>query len=323
MTSLSPAALSAAVTPPGVERIRISGRNQWLALRQQDVTASVAGALFGVHEYQTALGLWMLKSGRVCEDAEETPPMRRGRLLEPVALQLLAEERPDWSTARVEHYYRDPAARLGATPDAFAIRDGKLGVIQIKTVEAGVFRRKWTGEDRAIEPPLWIAVQALVEAALTGASWAAVVALVPGFGLDLHVLDVPLTDGLLDALKAKVAEFWASVDKGEPPPADYARDGAMLAALYAQDAGKTIDLTGDNRLAELAMQDAASATAIKEHQVRRAACKAELIDKMRGASVALFNGAVFATAKTVHKKPYAVAASSYLDVRFKNTGAAA
>src|SRR5262245_7287249 len=83
--------------PAGIERIEYGDREAWLKLRGKDVTASVAGALLGVHEFTTPYGLWALKSGKIAEDPEETGPMRRGRLLEPVAIELIQEEHPDWA----------------------------------------------------------------------------------------------------------------------------------------------------------------------------------------------------------------------------------
>jgi hypothetical protein len=50
--------------------------------------------------------LWALKSGRVAAGAEETAAMIRGRLLEPVALDLLREQRPGWEITQPSAYYR-------------------------------------------------------------------------------------------------------------------------------------------------------------------------------------------------------------------------
>ena len=65
--------------------------------------------------------------------------MRRGRLLEPIALQLLQEEKPDWVIAPHPFYYRDGEMRLGASPDALASRPdiSGIGVVQLKTVGHG------------------------------------------------------------------------------------------------------------------------------------------------------------------------------------------
>lgn len=236
-----------------IERIRITDRTSWLAMRQRDVTASVIGALLGVHDFATPFGLWALKSGLVQEDPEENRAMRRGRLLEPVAIRLLAEDRPGWKITEPGTYYRDPAARIGATPDAFATdpeRPG-FGIVQVKTVEPSIFRRKWVDEDEGTRPPLWTVLQAVTEAYLTGADWAVVVAMTVGFGLDLHVVEVPIHAGVMDRLKAEVATFWTMVENATAPEPDFAKDGALIARMYAQDDGREIDLSADNRLPEM------------------------------------------------------------------------
>ena len=297
----------------------VANRDQWLKLRSQDITASVAGALLGVHEYQTPYGLWALKTGVVTDDIEESGPLLRGRLLEPVALQLLARERPTWRIEQPGIYIRDPIARFGCTPDAFAFdpeRSG-FGIVQVKTVEPSIFRKKWRADDGLAEPPLWIVVQALVEAELTGASWACVVAMTVGFGIDLHVVEIPLHEGVLAKLREAVTDFWRCVEAGEQPSPDYTRDGGLLARIYGQDDGSTIDLTGDNMLPSLAVEDEQLAGEIKVRKSRREAIKAEVLDKLGAASVATWDGRVIATAKTINRKEYTAKASSYRDVRLK------
>ena len=115
----------------------VTDRTAWLKMRERDVTASVAGALFGdgVHDFTTRYGLWALKSGRLRQDPGETDAMRRGRLLEPVAVQLMRELRPAWTIEPCATYFRDAGERIGATPDAFAVDPDRagFGVLQIKS----------------------------------------------------------------------------------------------------------------------------------------------------------------------------------------------
>lgn len=271
-----------------VDHHPITDRAAWLALRQQDVTASVAGAVLGAHAYTTAFELWALKSGLIAEDPEETPAMRRGRLLEDDALQVLAEERSDWQVIPANDFYlRAPALRIGCTPDAYAIdpaRSGR-GVIQVKTASDMVFRRSWRDEDGAVTPPLWIAVQAIVEAKLSGAQWAAVAVLVVGHGLDLHVLDIPLHDGIWNRLVDEVRLFWHGVATGQAPAADYARDGDTIAALWPPDAdGEALDWSADNRAAALIDEREEVAAAAREAAERKKALDAELVEKLAGAT---------------------------------------
>jgi hypothetical protein len=237
-----------------IERHKIENHLQWMGLRQKDVTASAAGSLLGVHPYITAYGLYLSKAGLISDDMEETPVLRRGRLLEPVAVQMLREDKPDWTIHNhpVGYYYRDPDARIGATPDVLATNEhGKLGIVQIKSVEPSIFRRDWKNEDGATEPPLWIVCQAIIEAHLTGAEWAAVAPMVVGFGVELPIIPIPIHAGILERIKSEVAAFWKRIEDDDPFPPDYGRDGALIAKLYPKDNGTEIDLSSDNELPEI------------------------------------------------------------------------
>ena len=305
----------------GIERHKITSREQWLSLRSHDVTASVAGALFGVHEYTTLYQLWALKSGLITEDAEETAPMRRGRLLEPVAIQMLREERPTWDVAPNKNYFRDAAARIGSTPDGFAIdpeRPG-FGSVQFKSVESSVFRRKWRDEDGEVAPPLWIAIQATIDAYLSGASWAAIAPIVVGHGIDIFVIDVPMRSGLLEKLKVETEKFWRLVETQTAPDPDYGRDGSLIAQLNSQCDGSTIDLSKDNRIVALASEDYQLAENIKELETRRKIIRAEALDKIGAAEIATVNGEVVMTAKTVSRKGFEVKPTSFRQIQFKRS----
>lgn len=305
-----------------VDILNPASREEWLAIRRRNIGASVAGCLLGVHDYQTAYGLWALATGAIAEDPEETPPMRRGRLLEPVALQLLAEERPDWRITPNPipggQYFVDRELRLGATPDAFAIDEhGRLGVVQVKSVEPSVFRRKWRDSDTGlVEPPLWIAVQAIVEARLAGAEWAAVAAMRVGFGLDLEVIPVPLHAGVFARACTAVADFWGMVVSGDPPDPDYARDGALIARLYADDDGGEIDLTADPDLPALADEDATLGATISTAEKRRKEIRATVLHKLGNAAAARIAGGSV-SAKTIRRDGYTVAPSAYRRIAFK------
>lgn len=306
-----------------IDVITITSREQWLAARRQDVTASTVGGLLGVSDYVTAYGLWALKSGRIEEDPEDNPAMKRGRLLEPVALQLLAEERPGWAIEAPGVYLRDPAVRLGATPDAYATRPdiAGRGVVQVKTTTETVFRSKWVDPDtRDVVPPLWIVAQAIVEAHLSGAAWACVACLVVGYGLDLHVVDVPIHSGLINRIRAEVVEFWRRVAEGDPPPADYGRDAAIIAGLYADDDGSEIDLSDDERIADL-ITERAKLKAIEAQgsaaEKARKPIDTEIVHRLGNATRARLSGGVTVEAKTVKRSGFTVAPSSYRTVKVK------
>lgn len=275
-----------------VERILPEDRADWLELRRGFVTASVAGALLNCHPYTTAYQVWALKTGRMEESKEETEAMRRGRLLEPVAAQMLREERPSWTVDyRADNaFYCDRAIRLGATPDAFAYRpdmDGR-GIVQFKTSSEEAFRSGWLDpESGDVEVPLWIAVQAIVEAKMTGAAWAAVAVLVVGRGIRMEVVDIPLHAQVWRALRAATAEFWRVTEAGEHPPVDWDRDGAAVLDVNRWTEAKRVDLTGDETVDLFASDLEDTRVKRRELQKREEVLRAQILYAMGSAEIAV------------------------------------
>jgi hypothetical protein len=333
-TSLGAAAAAVVdrLVPAGVQVIPCPDDTGWHALRRQDVTASVAAALLGAadpedqHTYATPYKLYMLATGAVePEPIDEEGPILRGWLMEEPAVRLLRRRNPTWivrhnaGDARV--YYRDPAARIGCTPDAI-VKDPQrgLGIVQIKSVEASIFRRKWKNDDGDFEPPLWIAVQAIVEATLVGASWAAVAPIVVGHGVDMPLIDIPLHAGIMTRLREAVAEFWRRVEAREPYDPDYGRDGELISRIFADDDGSTVDLSDNRRVAALIGErevlkkiEAEGAAAAKEMKT----IDAEIIHILGNAARGRLADGRVVEAKTVRRGAYEVAPTSYRSVRIK------
>jgi len=300
-----------------IERIPIESREQWLSLRRQDVTASAAGALLGLHPYISAWSLWAEKTGLVSSDAPMNAAMERGLELEPIAIKRLQKLHPDWNITQPAAYYRDPEARLGATPDCLATDPERgLGVFQIKSVEPSAFRDHWH-EDGELRVPLWIAIQTLIEAHLTGASWAAVAALVIGYGIDLHVIDVPIHPGIITRIKSETFAFWKMVEEGRQPAPDYGRDSAIIEQLYQPIPDEVLDLTGSNELPALLDEREALSEIRTTTERRLKEIKGELIANLKDCVAGRVADGRIITAKRIHKKAYEVPATSYVDVRVK------
>ena len=228
-------------------------RDEWLALRRRDVTASVAGALLGVHPYTTAYQLWAEKSGRVEPENDDNPVLRRGRLLEPVIFAMLQEDRPDWAIEYPlgNQYHRDRVARIGATPDAFAKRPDRFGrgIVQGKTVFESDFREKWLDQETGeVVLPLWIAVQAITEAKLTHSEWAAVALMIVGRGIDLKTVDVPMHEGVWSRVSQAIRDFWNLIATGGEPDPEWERDGRTVLDVYANSLPDRRDLTDNASL---------------------------------------------------------------------------
>jgi putative phage-type endonuclease len=263
----------------------ITSRVEWLRWRRDFLTASDVPAAAGVDRFKTRLRLFMEKTELV-PDIVETSAMRRGRHFETAALAYLQEEHPDWTIERPNVFIADTENRLGATPDAWLTVAGCKVNCQIKTVSRPVFER-WDGK-----APLGYQLQVVTENLLSEAdSGLLAVLAVSAHDAELHCFDIPRHPAAEENIRQIARQFWADVEEGRRPPADYSRDAEQIAALFPHAVPDTIlDLSGDNRLPkQLARRD------LLKRVISRAGERVKLIDneikdKMGAAEVAELPG---------------------------------
>lgn len=243
--------------------------------------------------------------------------MRRGRLFEPVVLEILREDHPNWSIQPSRAYHWDDQTRIGCTPDAIATREDDVygfGTIQIKTVGQFAFKRRWHDETGAVAVPTWVAVQASIEAYLMGASWAGVAALKLGDGgIEIAYIEIPLKPHLIQKIEDLTADFWGRVLANEPYDPDFGRDRKVVFDLYAEGKGPIIDLTDDAEFREII----ATREQLKQVEkagenaaTQRKVLDARIIHKLGNASAARSAGTLV-TVTVVRKKPYTVKSQQY------------
>lgn len=295
-----------------IECHAITSRDQWLALRAQDLTASDIGAAVGVDPYKTALKLYAEKTGLLMADPDNKM-MRRGRWLEAAVLSALREELPDWSIEKSNSYLRDAALRLGATPDATAVIPGEPGLInvQCKVVARPTYEREW-----AAGPPLAYVLQTLTEGLLMDAGRSIIAALViDTYSAELELHAVHRHSRAERRVQAIAAEFWANVAAGRRPAADFARDADTVVALFPQSVPEPVlDLSGDNALGVLLPQRAVLKEQMALDEKRLDAIDTEIKDKLGAAEIATLPGWKISW-KTHERAGYTVAASTYRALR--------
>lgn len=294
-----------------IERITIASREQWLALRKRDVTASVVGALAGVHPYTSKLRLFKEKTG-LDLDKETNVRMRRGSRLERAVAEEVQEKRPDWKISPAGVYLRDPAIRIGATPDFFIDGDPRgRGVLQTKVSTIGAFKSGWQ-QDGETRPPFWIRLQTLTEMMLSEVSWGVVAVYIDHpFNDDCHIFEIERHAAAEARIRADVVQFWDDVAWGIEPDVDPARDAELIAALFPKsEPFKTVDLSGDNYLPTLLAERAEIKERIKTDEARCKEIETEVRAKMRDAEVAVVNG-FHITNKTQERDEHIVRASRF------------
>ena len=304
-----------------VERVQITDRAQWLAWRKYDITASVVGAVFGLHPYVSPLRLYVDKQGLVdLPEQADSGPLRRGRILESAVAAAVAEQRPEWRLEKCTEYFRDDELGLAATPDFFVHGDPRgLGILQAKTAAPSVFEREWQRPGADAQPPMWITLQATVEMMLTGAVFGAVACLVVDpFKLPCPIFDIPRHEAAETKIKLGVGQFWKDIEGGREPGPDYGLDRELLKSLMpTEDPAVSVDLTHDNEVIAGLIERAELRERIKADEEKCKAVETMLMARMKDAAVALVPD-FLVTWKTESRKGYTVQPSNPRVLRIRD-----
>jgi predicted phage-related endonuclease len=303
-----------------VERLSIESRDAWLTLRRQSINASEVATVCGEGAFGSLAELYAEKKG-LRPPLVDSGVLRRGRWNEAAVFEALADERPEWQIVRAKVYLRDRELRLGCTPDGFALAPDRAGrgIIQAKTVGRSVFRRRWLEDpDSPIAtgdatPPSYYVLQVITEMMLSDCSWGVLAVLVMSeFDSTLRLFDIERNPEAEGRIEGRVADFWCRwFDPGIMPPFDPQRDEQLIKSLYPHEDGTEIDLTRDNRAAQLADDLIETLKAKKRVADAEAAIKSELQGKLGEHTFAQLAGGIRLSWKTQHRRAYAVPANSY------------
>lgn len=286
-------------------------RDAWMALRQDDLCASEAGAVFEVHKYQTLRRLARAKA--YGETDVQSADMRRGKIMEPAVAEAITLD-CGWRPIRRETYLRaraaDPLVRMGASLDyalevdagalaehpktrttvaaaGWETRTGPLALtVECKSVDMGVFEREW-----ANGPPDYTLVQAAQQALLAGADGALVACLIENRAKDLYLYIVPRRPAFEAELVSRVRDFWRAFEAGEEPPV-IALDNDFMSDYYPRsDEGEVVNLAEEaDEWRPLVAEREGLKLDQKRLQDRINLLEAKLKDRMRDASRALLPG---------------------------------
>lgn len=299
-----------------VEVHAVTDRASWLALRSQDLTASDIGAACGLDPYKSRLALYAEKTGLLMPQGDNNA-MRRGRWMEAAVLEAIRDENPDWVVDKAHVYLRDPALRLGATPDAFAQTGIVPGLtnVQCKVVNRPGYERDWVDG-----PPMGYMLQTLAEGMLLDAPANIIAALVVDtYTADLFLHHLPRHPGAEERIRWVAATFWANVAAGRVPAADETQDAGVVNALYPQsEADPVLDLSSDNMIRALLAERSTAKTIVKVEQQRVDEIDVLIKEKLGKHERAELPGWKISW-KTQHKKEQIVAASTFRALRVTET----
>jgi putative phage-type endonuclease len=273
-----------------VEIITPRDQDHWLQLRTQDVTSTESAALFGMSPYVTHFDLWHRKRSGQVPEFRTNERMRWGNRLESAIAHGIADEK-GWNIEPMKDYLRDPEARIGSSFD-FVITnlDGGPTHLEIKNVDYLAFRDGWLEhDDGSIEAPEQIELQVQHQMAVSGFGRAFIGAFVGGNRFE--IIERQRDEDVIRAIRAKVAEFWRTVEAGEEPDPVMPQDAAALIRLNAYaEPGKILDATGDAKIASLVDQYRSAKAMADEHEEDAKIAKALLLEAIGDAEKVLLPG---------------------------------
>lgn len=261
----------------------------WLEARKQDVTSTESAALFGMSPYMTAFDLWHRKHSGLTPDFKSNERMQWGNRLEAAIAHGIAEEQ-GWEIKPLKEYMRNPEARIGSSFDFVITNLGEPVHLEIKNVDFLAFRDGWIEhDDGTIEAPEHIEMQVQHQMAVSGFKRSFIGAFIGGNrGV---VIERERDEAVIAAIKAKVAEFWASVDAHREPAPMMPGDAEVVIRLnqYAKP-GKILDAGDDEKITALVAKYKQAALAEAEAAEDKEVAKALLLEAIGDAEKVLLQG---------------------------------
>jgi putative phage-type endonuclease len=271
------------------EIIPFTTEADWLAHRQRDVTSTESAALFGMSPYVTHYELWHRKRSGVAPEFKTNERMRWGNRLEAAIAHGIAEEQ-GWEIKPLKEYMRDPEARIGSSFDFVITNLGEPVHLEIKNVDYLAFRDGWIEhDDGSIEAPEHIEMQVQHQMAVSGFKRAFTGAFIGGNrGV---VIERERDEDVIRAIRAKVAEFWRTVDAGQEPDPVMPDDvQAMIRLNQYAEPGKILDASSDEEIARLVEEYRQASAAEKNACEDKEVAKARLLEAIGDAEKVLLPG---------------------------------
>lgn len=292
------------------EILAYTSEAEWLAARKRDVTSTEAAALFNEGAYvRTFYELYNLKAGIVQPDEfKDNDRTKWGNRLESAIAYGMADDL-GLLIEPFKVYVRIPDVRMGSSFDfkVVGLADGfdgdeayrdlfrqhGPGVMECKNIDSLQFRSNWIDDGETIEATAQIEFQVAHQLEVADLNWAVIAPLVGGnTPKPVHRIR---DRAIGQAIRNKAAELWQRVNALAPPAPDFTKDGKTIAAVYRENDGSSVDMSGNERLAQLCRTyKKASADAKAANEVKDAA-KAELLTIIQAAkSVAYADGKISA-----------------------------
>lgn len=204
-------------------------REDWLQFRKQGIGSSDAAAACGIHPYLSMLELWMIKTGRMSSDLDESiegySPLYWGNTLEPMVAKYYQEHTGN-KVRRVNAILQHPEQPFMLANLDYAITGSEeVQILECKT--AGEHGAKLWKHG----VPLYVTCQVQHQLAVTGKQAAHICVLLCGH--EAKIYKVERDERLIESIMEHERLFWQYVETDTPPTPDHSESAARaLQRLY-------------------------------------------------------------------------------------------
>ena len=263
-------------------------REDWLQFRKQGIGSSDAAAACGIHPYLSMLELWMIKTGRMSSDIDESiegySPLYWGNTLEPMVAKFYQEHTGN-KVRRVNAILQHPDPDkhfMLANLDYAITGSNEVQILECKT--AGEHGAKLWKHG----VPLYVTCQVQHQLAVTGKTAAHICVLLCGH--EAKIYKVERDERLIQSIMEHERLFWQYVETDTPPTPDHSESAARaLKQLYpAPRPSSKVDLTDDDGANRLFEQLLSYRDYMKELEERHDQVKHQLQSLIQDNEIAVF-----------------------------------
>lgn len=259
---------------------------EWLKVRKQGIGSSDAAAACGIHPYLSMLELWMIKTGRMTSDIDESlegySPLYWGNTLEPMVAKYYQEYTGN-KVRRVNAILQHPDNHFMLANLDYAITG---------CTEAQILECKTAGEHGAKlwkhGVPLYVTCQVQHQLAVTGKQSAHICVLICGH--EAKIYKVERDERLIESIIEHERLFWQYVETDTPPTPDHSESAAKaLKLLYpTPKPSSKVDLRDDDGANKLFEQLLSYRDYMQELEQRHDQVKHQLQSLIQDNEIAVF-----------------------------------
>lgn len=288
-TTDKPAQVSTSTTAKRLVNTKDLSREDWLQVRRQGIGSSDAAAACGIHPYLSMLELWMIKTGRMSSDIDESiegySPLYWGNTLEPMVAKYYQEHTGN-KVRRVNAILQHPDPDkhfMLANLDYAITGSDEVQVLECKT--AGEHGAKLWKQG----VPLYVTCQVQHQLAVTGKTAAHICVLLCGH--EAKIYKVERDERLIASIMEHEHLFWQYVQTDTPPTPDHSESAARaLKQLYPKpEPNSKIDFKDDAGANKLFEQLLSYRDYMQELEQRHDQVKHQLQSLIKDHEVAVFD----------------------------------